>query len=248
LFKRFRHRHASFQENVVPDLKGAKLASTGSKQIFSLQNRVSPLYLALGEREDADVTASESNDSRDLLKAWQSGDTGAGDRLFVLLYSELRQISAAVLRGEGNASLSTGDLVNEAVLRLIKLERIEWTGKAHFLALAARAMRQVLVDHARKKKAGKRGHQRVTLITNVVNQLPQRIELDALEKALVRLSVIDKKKAEIVEMRYFGGLPIEDISKVTGDSESTVKRHWRVARAWLIDAMQTSASDEFGVA
>ncbi len=186
--------------------------------------------------------------SKDLLTAWQAGDAGAGDRLFKLLYSELRQISAAVLRGESNASLSTGDLVNEAVLRLIQLDRIEWTDKAHFLALSARAMRQVLIDNARKKQSDKRAHKRVTLITNVVNSLPQRIDFDALEKALVRLSIIDKKKADIVEMRYFGGLPIEDISKVTGDSESTVKRQWRAARAWLIDAMQSSASDEFGVA
>lgn len=186
--------------------------------------------------------------TKDLLSAWREGDLSARDRLFELLYSELRQVSAALLRSESNASLSTGDLVHEAVVRLIHLDKIEWTDKAHFLALAARAMRRSLIDHARKKKSGKRGHRKVTLVTGMGDAGLHRVELDALDKALIRLHVIDAEKAEIVELRYFGGLSLEDISEVTGTSISTIKRQWRVARAWLLDCLNDASRSETGFA
>ncbi|MDX1293569.1 MAG: sigma-70 family RNA polymerase sigma factor [Hyphomonas sp.] len=182
----------------------------------------------------------KSVDTNQLLQAWRGGDTQARDKLFNLLYVELRQVSAALLRAESNNSLSTGDLVNEAVLRLIKLDQIEWADKSHFLALSARAMRRILIDHARKKKSDKRHHHKVTLVTRVEGA-SQRFDLDLLEKALIRLSVIDPDKVEIVELRYFGGMSLQEISEVVGTSESTVKRQWRVARAWLLDAMTEGA-------
>ena len=185
------------------------------------------------------MDAVEPSDTKRLLDAWRSGDDAARDQLFAALYSELRQVSAALLRTERNASLSTGDLVNEAVLRLIKLDRIEWTDKAHFLALSARAMRRVLIDHARKKGSNKRRHDKVTLITHLAGSGPDRIDLDTLDKALIRLAAIDAEKAEIVELRYFGNMTLEEISEVTGTSVSTVKRSWRVARAWLFEAMKS---------
>ena len=123
--------------------------------------------------------------SKELLQSWRSGDTGARDQLFTLLYSELRQISAALLRAESNNSLSTGDLVNEATLRLIRLDQIDWVDKSHFLALSARAMRRVLIDHARKKKSDKRQHHKVTLVTRLEG-VEQRLDIDQLEKALIR--------------------------------------------------------------
>ena len=175
------------------------------------------------------------------MQSWRSGDTGARDQLFTLLYSELRQISAALLRAESNNSLSTGDLVNEATLRLIRLDQIDWVDKSHFLALSARAMRRVLIDHARKKKSDKRQHHKVTLVTRLEG-VEQRLDIDQLEKALIRLVVIDAEKANIVELRYFGGMSLPEVSEVTGLSESTVKRHWRIARAWLLDAVQESLS------
>ena len=190
----------------------------------------------------------EVPDTKLLLNAWRSGDLRARDELFSLLYTELRQISAALLRSESKASLSTGDLVNEAVLRLIRIDQIEWSDKAHFLALAARAMRRSLIDHARKKQSDKRRHEKVTLITNLGSEGMKRVEIDTLEKALIRLSVIDKDKAEIVELRYFGGLTLEEISEVTGVSVSTVKRNWRVARAFLLDAMNEARGNEQGFA
>ena len=185
---------------------------------------------------------TQAVDTKSLLKDWRAGDVSARDKLFGLLYSELRQVSAALLRVERNSSLSTGDLVNEAALRLIKLDRIDWADKSHFLALSARAMRRVLIDHARKKNSDKRQHHKVTLITRFEGG-QQRLDIDMLEKSLIRLSAIDSEKADIVELRYFGGLSLQDIAEVTGTSESTVKRQWRLARAWLLDAITEGQSD-----
>lgn len=191
---------------------------------------------ASGDAEPEPVAAEEATM---LLRAWRGGDLHARDRLFTLAYAELRQISAALLRAERRTSLATSDLVNEAVLRLMRMERIDWQDKAHFLALAARAMRRVLVDHARAKSSDKRQHDRVTLVTEVHGGGAEKLDLDRLDKALIRLHAIDPERAEVVELRYFGGLSLEEVAEVTGTSDSTVKRHWRVARAWLADAMKS---------
>lgn len=179
-----------------------------------------------------------------LLDAWRAGDLAARDQLFTQLYSELRQISAGLIRSERNLSLSTGDLVNEAVIRLMRVDSIEWADKVHFLALAARAMRRVLIDHARKKRSDKRAHQRVTLVSRLSDGSTDRIEMDVLEKALIRLSVIDPDKAEIVELRYFGGMTLEEIAEIRGVSEATVKRNWRAARVWLLDCLNEAKQDD----
>lgn len=183
-------------------------------------------------------------DTKTLMREWRAGDLTARDQLFVLLYSELRQVSAALLRAESNASLSTGDLVNDAVIKLMRMGHIEWTDKAHFLALAARAMRRILIDHARKKRSDKRQHRKVTLVTRLSPSGPDRMELDVLEKSLIRLSVVDPAKAEIVELRYFGGMTLDEIAEVTNSSPSTVKRNWRVARAWLLDSLNEARDDD----
>ena len=174
-----------------------------------------------------------------LLRDWRGGDVVARDELFERLYNELRQVSAALLRAESNNSLSTGDLVNEAAIRLMQIDRIDWADRAHFLALSARAMRRILIDHARKKKSDKRAHKKVTLLTRFEGA-PQRMDLDALDKALIRLKAIDEDKSTIVELRYFGGLSLAEIAEVLGTSESTVKRQWRVTRTWLTDMMRTN--------
>ena len=184
------------------------------------------------------VADTDGIEAKQLLAAWRAGDMVARDRLFTLLYSELRQVSAALLRSERNSSLSTGDLVNEAVMRLVQMDQIEWADKTHFLALSARAMRRILIDNARKKHTDKRHHHKVTLVTRLGGVSSERIDFDVLEKALIRLAAIDKEKADIVELRYFAGMSHQEIAEVTGSSESTVKRGWRAARAWLIDALQ----------
>ncbi len=175
-----------------------------------------------------------------LLSDWRGGDTDARDQLFDRLYLELRQVSAALLRAESNNSLSTGDLVNEAAIRLMQIDRVDWSDRAHFLALSARAMRRILIDHARRKKAEKRSHHKVTLVTRFEGG-QQRMDLDVLDKALIRLKAIDETKATIVELRYFGGLSLMEIGEVLGTSESTVKRQWRVTRTWLVDAMKVDS-------
>lgn len=187
---------------------------------------------------------SDDATAKQLLDDWRAGDLAARDRLFTQLYSELRQISAGLIRAERNLSLSTSDLVNEAVIRLMRVDRVEWADKVHFLALAARAMRRVLIDHARKKRSDKRHHQKVTLVSRLSDGQSDRMDMDVLEKALIRLSVIDEDKAEIVELRYFGGMTLEEIAEVRGVSEATVKRNWRVARAWLLDCLNEARHDD----
>jgi RNA polymerase sigma factor (TIGR02999 family) len=173
--------------------------------------------------------------TRILLDQWQSGESGARDVLLQKLYPELRQIAAARLRGERDTSLSTGDLINDAVIRLIQIERVEINDRAHLIALASRMMRNILIDHARLKSTDKRKHQKVELCTRVEGE--QKIDLYCLDSALIRLEAIDASLMELVEMRYFGGMTVADIAQVMGASEATVKRRWQTARAWLTDAL-----------
>ncbi len=174
---------------------------------------------------------------RALMKEWQAGDRQAGNRLFGELQRELDLIAAAKLAGEKNSSLSTGDLVNEAVIRLSRLKKIDLQDKAHILALASRVMRQVLVDHARKRDSGKRSHNKVTLVTNV-GVWDRPIELLTLDWLLDELKEMDQERADIVEMRFFGGMSIADIALVLELSEATVKRRWVSTRAWLQDRLK----------
>ncbi|ESQ92921.1 hypothetical protein ABAC460_01350 [Asticcacaulis sp. AC460] len=173
--------------------------------------------------------------TRILMGRWRDGEPDARDQLIGRLYPELSQIAAARLRREYNSSLSTGDLINDAVLRLMQVERIEGDNRAHLIALASRLMRNILVDHARLKATDKRKHHKVELTTQVEGG--QRLDLKSLESSLIRLKAIDESLMELVEMRYFGGMTVEDIAEVTGLSEATVKRRWLVARAWLTDAL-----------
>ena len=172
-----------------------------------------------------------------LLQDWQGGDEAAGDALFSQVYVELETISAALLRREHNASLSTGDLVSEAALRLINLNEINWASRAHFLAFTARIMRRVLVDHARARNRHKRGHIKVTLLTQIAGGGQDALDLEQVEKGLIRLSAIDPERGSIVELRYYGGLSFEETAEALGISVSTCKRKWRSARAWLLQAI-----------
>ncbi|MDP3737631.1 MAG: ECF-type sigma factor [Hyphomonadaceae bacterium] len=174
--------------------------------------------------------------AKELLVAWRAGDLKARDTLFNLVYRELVQVAAALLRTDRKTSLSSGDLVSETVLRLIALDRIEWQDKAHFLALSARVMRQVLVDQARRRATDRRQHHKVTLISQLGAHGSLELELDQLEKALIRLAAIEPRHAEVVELRFFGNLTLEEVAEVLGMSGSTVKRIWRSSRAWLVSA------------
>jgi RNA polymerase sigma factor (TIGR02999 family) len=176
-----------------------------------------------------------NEDTALLLARWRSGEGEARDRLIARLHPALVQIAAARLRGERDSSLSTGDLINDAVLRLIEADGLALADRAHVIALASRLMRHILIDHARQKGAAKRRHAKVELCTRIDGE--QRLDLKRLDSALIRLGAIDAQLMELVEMRYFGGMTIEDVAAVTGLSEPTVKRRWQTARAWLTDAL-----------
>ena len=171
-----------------------------------------------------------------LLLAWSAGSDAAFERLLPLVQGELHRIALACMRGEraGN-SLQATALVNEAYLRLIDTRRVGWHDRAHFLAMSARLMRRVLVDHARSKGYQKRGGGavRVTLADDAV--VGQRDEdLVALDEAIQALATVDSRKAQVVEMRFFGGLSVEETAGVLQVSAETVKRDWRFAKVWLL--------------
>jgi RNA polymerase sigma factor (TIGR02999 family) len=175
-----------------------------------------------------------------LLNAWQQGDAGARDRLFVLVYEELRRRAAAHLRRERrDHTLRPTALVHEAYLRLMGQDRAQWQGRSQFFAIASETMRRVLVDHARERKAAKRGGTavRVALEEDVASTDAREVDLIALDTALDELAALDPRKSRLVEMRFFGGLEMEEIAAVLGISRATADRDWRFARRWLYRRM-----------
>jgi RNA polymerase sigma factor (TIGR02999 family) len=161
-----------------------------------------------------------------------------------LVYAELRRMASHHLRRErGDHTLQSTALVHEAYLRLAGQDPPQWQNRAHFFAIAARLMRQILVDHARGRDAKKRGSGACTLKLDETIALPQKVNMDVidLDKALTELSELDGQQSRIVELRFFAGLTIEDTSEVLGVSPATVKRDWLVARAWLLRAMTGEA-------
>ena len=170
------------------------------------------------------------------LQAWRAGDTCAKNEVFELIAREIRTIAVSRLKLEGASSLSAGDLANEAMLRLMQLDAVAWQDRSHILAMASRVMRQLLVDQARRRQSGKRRHEKVTL-SDGIGEVAS-VELTELNMALNELQEIDADRAEIVEMRFFGGMSLAEIAAVKHLSESTVKRRWHSARAWLYDRLR----------
>jgi RNA polymerase sigma factor (TIGR02999 family) len=171
-----------------------------------------------------------------LLEAASRGDAGALDDLFRHVYAELRSLAHRVRAGRAGDTLSTTELVHEAYLKLVPSTDVEWQSRAHFFGVAARAMRQVLVDAARRRLAGKRGGGEELAVTldEMLHAAPVRsAELIALDDALHRLAVLDPRRARVVEYRFFAGLPVRDIAHLLDVSSGTVERDWRAARAWL---------------
>lgn len=171
-----------------------------------------------------------------LLKQWSDGDEQALDRLTPLVYKELRQQAARYLRRErfGNTMNATA-LINEAYLRLIDAQEVRWQGRAHFFAIAANLMRRILVDHARRRDAEKRAGAQIhlTLERTVAPAKQANLDVLAIDRALTKLAAIDRQQAQIVELRFFSGLSVEETAAALGISSRTVKRDWSVARAWL---------------
>jgi RNA polymerase sigma factor (TIGR02999 family) len=171
-----------------------------------------------------------------LLRRLKEGDQTAESELATEVYDELRRLAARYMRRERNDhTLQPTALVHEAFLKLFEFRDIDWQGRAHFFAVASRMMRRVLVDHARRIHAGKRGGDRgdVPLDSAFLYAEERPAELIALDEALQRLSELDPRQCRVVELRFFGGLSVEEAAEVLGVSERTIKREWGVARAWL---------------
>jgi RNA polymerase sigma factor (TIGR02999 family) len=180
-----------------------------------------------------------------VLAQVEAGDTGAANRLMELVYDDLRGLAGAWMRQERNDhTLQPTAIVNEAYLRLVDQTSARWQNQAHFFAVAARVIRRILVDHARSKGREKRGGdwRRVTLGAAEHGTRPV-VDVIAIDEALERLADLNERHAQVVEMRFFGGLSVEETAHVLGVSEKTVKNDWRVARAWLRGAMEDEPSE-----
>jgi RNA polymerase sigma factor (TIGR02999 family) len=185
---------------------------------------------------DGDVTA--------LLEAWTAGDTAARDELMPLVYQELRRRAAGYLRHERrNHTLQPTALVNEVYLRLVDQRRAVWQNRAQFFGVASQMMRRILVDRARARRMAKRSGQwaRVTLDEAAKASPPVDVDVLDLDAALIRLAAVDPRKSRIAELRFFGGLSLEEAAEVIGISRATVERDWQAARAWLFKELRGDA-------
>jgi RNA polymerase sigma-70 factor, ECF subfamily len=180
-----------------------------------------------------------------LLQAWSAGDQHALDQLAPIVYDELRRLAGHYLRGEKPGhSLQATALVNEAYLRLVDYKRMRWENRAHFFAVSAQLMRRILVDHARRhnlKRGG--GVERVALEDTAVIGPGRSSDLVALDEAMEALAKVDARKARVVELRFFGGLSVDETAEVLGISSVTVMRDWSTARAWLHREMSREQTD-----
>jgi RNA polymerase sigma factor (TIGR02999 family) len=189
---------------------------------------------------------SHQKDVTQLLLQWRGGDKQAVDELMPLVYQELRRLASAHLRRERpDHTLQSTALVNEAYLRLIDQRSIEWQSRAHFFGLASQMIRRILVDHARGRSAAKRGSGACKLVLDESIATPGRegLDLAALDDALTSLAAIDPQQSRIVEMRFFGGLSVDETAEVLGISPATLYREWGTARAWLFREMSGRRSN-----
>jgi RNA polymerase sigma-70 factor (ECF subfamily) len=186
------------------------------------------------------LTRSTSDNLTSLLLEWCEGDKAALDRLTPLVYDELRRIAHRYVQRERDGhTLQTTALVNEAYLRLAAQQKVDWQNRAHFFAVTAQVMRHILIDHARRRRYAKHGGEvRQIPIEDAAEMSMQRAsELIALEEALNELAKLDQRKSRVVELRYFGGLSLEETAAVLEISLMTVRRDWRAAKAWLYRRM-----------
>ena len=176
----------------------------------------------------------------DLLTNWSRGEEAALERLVPLVYPELRRIAKRQMARENpDHTLQTSALINEAYLKLVDREKVDWQNRAHFFAVSAQVMRHILIDHARKYLYNKRGGgaQHVPLEEAAIVEEKRSSDLVDLDEALKALATLDPRRSQIIELKFFGGLKAEEIAEVMGISPSTVQREWRVAKAWLHHTM-----------
>jgi len=191
------------------------------------------------------VPLPASADVTSLLVAWSEGDEAALGLLVPRVYAELHRLAHHQMRGErAGRTLQTTALVNEAYLRLVDTRRVRWESRAHFLAVAAQAMRRVLVDAARARRARKRGGAEPPVsLDEALLAAPERsAALVALDEALTALAQVDPRKSQVVELRYFAGLSVAETAAVLGVSAETVQRDWKVAKAWLLRELSSGGA------
>ena len=196
---------------------------------------------------DKNLMTPPSHEVTQLLVAWSSGDRAALDRLVPLVYDELHRLAQSYMHQErAGHSLQTTALIHEAYLRLIDARDIQWENRAHFFGVAARVMRQILVAFARERGWQKRGGgaQRVSLDETMVIEAGRDEDLMALDEAIQSLAKFDARKAQVVEMRFFGGLTEEEIAEALHVSPETVRRDWRLAKSWLLHKLSGEKTDD----
>ncbi len=187
------------------------------------------------------MTTLTPQDVTELLTEWQKGDADALDKLTPLVYDELRRIAHRYVRAERNGhTLQTTELVNEAYTRLLGKQKIEWQNRSHFFGVTAQVMRHILIDHARRRSYAKHGGnaRQVSMEDAAVMSHQRAAELIALDEALGELAKLDPRKSRVVELRYFGGLSLEETAEALHVSLMTVRRDWRAAKAWLFRRMR----------
>ena len=190
------------------------------------------------------MTKEPADDVTRLLDDLSAGNQHAFDELLPLIHSELRRRAASYLRRERqNHTLQPTALVNEAFMKLVGQRNVRWQNRAHFFAVASQAMRRILVDHARTHRRVKRGGSspQVTLDEAMIAEESRSIDLLALDEALDRLAALDERQARVVELRFFGGLSVEESAEVLNISPATIKREWSMAKAWLHAALTAKA-------
>ena len=193
------------------------------------------------------MNPAPSSEITELLHAWSAGDQDAYDRIIETVYPELRKIAQRCLGGEHSGhTIQATALVHEAYLRLIDIERIDWQNRAHFFAVSAGIMRRILVDYARARHCAKRGggFRRVDFKESLVVSSESGPELLWIDEALDELAQFDSRKAQVVEMRYFGGLTTTEIALILGVSPQSVNRDWNLAKAWLAREMTCQARNQ----
>ena len=199
----------------------------------------------LREAQDGATGRAAKDNVCELLRAWSDGDTSALERLTPIVYDELHRLARRYMRGERPGhSLQTTALVNEAYMRLVDYERIQWQDRAHFFAVSAQVMRRILVEHARRhnlKRGGGVPHVSLEEAALVGDSRPA--DLVALDDAMNTLAQLDPRKAQVVEMRFFGGLNVDETADVLKVSSATVMRDWNTAKAWLYRELAGGTAD-----
>jgi RNA polymerase sigma-70 factor (ECF subfamily) len=190
----------------------------------------------------------DSEDIGRLLRAWSGGDQSALDGLTAIVYGELRRLAHHYMQGERPGhSLQTTALVNETYMRLVDCSRMDWQNRAHFFAVSAQLMRRILVDHARSHNLKRgAGVQHVSLNEGAAVFADGQADMVALDDAMNALALLDSRKAQIIEMRFFGGLSVEETAEVLKVSPATVRRDWSIAKVWLYRELSGDRGDESG--